>query len=542
MTDIDPTGEESPQSCVGCIFFNDKTMRDFGVTSCAAKWIPLAPLFAMEDEPRLEAIYQERARGCDKFASVDSAPAVDIPDSIDFLKVADQLPAPESMMGRVRTGNCFSCANYVSGDTMAESLGITTAGGCRPMGLIMRNGSSTDMPRVCGTHAAVGPRTPIAEAGPGSWAVDPLLTRAHVYSMKVEAVALGPVKIVEPTTYETDAPVTDEDKALGIRAWRNVWSESGASKKGKGTRVLLPVFDLDFFTEEERAAIPRTGDDELPEQYIDHQGMTYKAAVIWRHLNETPALTGQAGTGKTEFFRYMAWLMCLPFHRISVTGSTEVEDLAGKMHYEPSRGTYFEYGRIPRAWTKPGVICLDEPNVGPPDVWQFIRPLTDNSKQLVLDMNNGERVERHPNAFLGMAMNPSWDVRNSGTTQLADADGSRLMHIFVPMPNEETERKIIARRCLVDGYEIPEDLLDAVIKIAADIRAQSDEDALPITWGVRQQIKVARALRWFDLPTAYRLAAADYLDEEAQVAILDIVKAGNPALASRGRGRKAYDF
>lgn len=229
-------------------------------------------------------------------------------------------------------------------------------------------------------------------------------------------------------------------------------------------------------------------------------------------------------THNTEFFRYMSWLMCLPFERVSITSSSEIDELAGKTAYQEGRGTYFEYGRIPQSWSKPCVIVIDEPNVGPPDVWQFIRPLTDNSKQLVLDMNAGERIDRNENCYMGMAFNPAWDARNIGAEQISDADGSRLMHIFVDYPSEKLEKQIIRERCSVDGYEIEEATLNSIMRIAKQLRALSEDGTLGVTWGLRPQIKVARATRWFDMPQAYRLAAADLLEPEQAELILDTVR------------------
>lgn len=228
-------------------------------------------------------------------------------------------------------------------------------------------------------------------------------------------------------------------------------------------------------------------------------------------------------THNTEFFRYMAWLMGLPFERVSITASSELDDLAGSTHYTPEKGTFFEMGRIPRAWGKPCIQVIDEPNVGSPAVWQFIRPMTDNAKQLVLDMNEGQVVDRHKHSYLGMAMNPAWDFRNVGAEVISDADGSRLMHIFVEFPDEKIEREILRKRCELDGFKISPDQLNKIMAIAADLRALSKEGALPITWGIRPQIKVARALAWFSYAEAYRLAAADYLEPEAQEVILDKV-------------------
>lgn len=229
-------------------------------------------------------------------------------------------------------------------------------------------------------------------------------------------------------------------------------------------------------------------------------------------------------THNTELFRYMAWLMQLPFERISITGESEKDDLAGKFHFENNE-TKFKDGRIVAAWKKPNVVVLDEPNTGPPEVWQFIRPLTDNSKQLINDANEGESVERHQFAFLGMAMNPAWDHRNVGAQVIGDADGSRLMHIFVDMPPEQVERDIIKARCMIDNYEIEDAVLNSIMEIAKSIREMSDNGELPITWGVRNQIKVARATAWFPLERAYALAVLDYLEPETKAMVGEIISA-----------------
>lgn len=323
----------------------------------------------------------------------------------------------------------------------------------------------------------------------------------------------------EPHLYVTDKEVTPEDTAAGIRAWRKVLDPEGTSNF-----THLPIFEHGFFTPIELAKIPRTGDDEHPESYLDHNGAVYKISVAWMELDETPALWGVAGTGKTELLRHMAWLMQLPFERISITGSTELDDLAGKMLFEDGE-TRFQYGRVPLAWSKPSVICLDEPNVGPPDVWQFIRPLTDNSKQLVLDQNKGERMPRHDSAFMGLAMNPAHDAINVGTQVIGDADGSRLLHILMELPPDEVEREILRTRVAFDGWEINDAQLSTIMAIAADIRGLIEVGSLPISWGVRNQIKVARACRWFDLVQAYRLGAADYLEPQAAEELLNVVRA-----------------
>jgi len=409
---------------------------------------------------------------------------------------------------------CNGCAHFVREDVVLEQMGYAS-GLCSAKGKLILGNRMTYEARGCDERslALSGVRTDVdgimmlpEYASDFTLSTDPV--KYHQQMM---------LNMVDPTVYETDKDVTPEQEKSGIRAWRRVVDPATENE------TYLPIYRRDFFNPEEQAKIPATGDDEHPEDYIDHGFYVYKVAVLWCELDETPGVWGQAGTGKTELGRHLAWLMQVPFERISITGSTELDDLAGKMHYAPDKGTYWEDGRLVKAWSKPNVLVVDEPNTGPADVWQFLRPMTDNSKQLVLDQNAGERRPRHDDCYLMLAMNPAWDPKNVGTHVVGDADVNRLMHINIPMPPERLEREIIQKRCAHDDYEIKPDVLDTIMRIAVDIRALCEENTLPITWAVRPQLKVARATKWFDMETCYRMAVADFLDPDAQQQVMEVV-------------------
>lgn len=356
---------------------------------------------------------------------------------------------------------------------------------------------------------------------------DPLLVDAFYKEMSaMERWKESRANFVDPSEYPTDREVEPDEVERGIRAWREIVDDK------TGNSVFMPVYDMHALAmrqpegaERERylqlaKLVPSTGDDEHPENYIDHQGSVYLLCALWYELDETPALWGSPGTGKTEILRHVAWLMQLPFHRISITATTELEELVGQFVLRDNE-TSFVHGRLPRAWRSPGVICLDEPNVGPPEVWQAIRPLTDNSKQFVIDKNGGEVISRHPDSFLGLAMNPPWDTRNVGADVIADADSSRLAHILVDYPPAEIEKEIM-REWANDpgsGWEISDKVLDQISKISTDLRKMAEEGALSISWGVRHNIKVARASRLFSLQDAYRIAAMNFLSPSEQKTI-----------------------
>jgi MoxR-like ATPase len=433
------------------------------------------------------------------------------PDAIGSMPID---PANQEM---VKT--CSMCKNFVRDDAVASELGWTT-GLCAAKGRLILTNRQVFEAKGCvfREYGAIRSSTagihllPVYEE---AFNLETNPIRAYFDSKKY---------FVEPHEWETEKVVTDADRAAGIRAWRRIVDPDGSDKE-----TFLPVYDPEHFDEVERAKIPRTGDDEHPELYIDHFGGTYLAAVAWQELDETPALWGESGTGKTELFRYLAWLMCLPLERVNITAQTEIDDIAGKLRFDPEEGTYFQYGRLPLAWGKPCVLGLDEPNVAEdPAVWHFIRPLTDNSKQMVLDMNTGEKIARNPDCYFGLAMNPAWDPRNVGAMEVSDADVNRLFHVFVELPPPELEREIIKSRVRLDGWEIDNDWLNMLMKIADEIRGLSKEGTIPVSWAIRPQIKVARALRWFEPVMAYRRAVADYLEPEAAAALLDVVRAHVP--------------
>jgi MoxR-like ATPase len=517
---IDP---HAAKSCANCPSFtkpgNESVStfkKSLGVPMCGRFGTVLGKIdqgLGDYDAEASREIQKAKANSCSAYG--EPKPAA--PIAYDLKVAIQDLSITPRGQDETAATTCLNCTNYVTDITVNRETGFM-AGMCRAKGKLILAPRTTAEAIGC-DYAVLGINaktaadlTLLPEYQDGFNYVAP-----HIREMLAKQEAS---MSIDPQVYETDKPPTALDLEEGVRAWRAVFDP----RRPEAQPVYLPIYERSFFDDHEQVKIPATGSDEHPELYVDHDGLVYKVAVLWRELDETPVLWGMAGTGKTELYRHMAWLMQLPFERFSITASTELDDLAGKMHYSPDKGTYFIYGRLPEAWSKPCVICLDEPNTGQPDVWQYIRPLTDNSRQMVLDSNNGERISRNEHAYFGMAMNPAWDPRNVGANTISDADGSRIMHIEIGLPSEEVERRIIADRVALDGWTIDKPRMDALMGIARDLRDLSDEGSLTITWGIRPQIKVARAMRWFDMLTAYRMGAADFLEPEQRQQILDTVK------------------
>lgn len=518
MTALDPHAAKTCASCPSFLQAGPESVSAFkkslGVPMCArfGHVLGIARYGEVDDDESAE-IQKAKASSCSAYGE----PKPPAPTEFALQVTFPDVNVEEREPGQTPATTCTACVNFVSDIIVNKELGFP-AGMCRAKGKLILPPRTNYEAQGCG-FAVLGQNAQsvrdlhlLPEYAPDFSFVPPDIRQMLT---KIEAQ-----RGIDPKVYESDKPVSDTDTADGVRAWRAVHDP----RRPGSPPVFLPIYLPDFFDEHDQEKIPATGSDEHPELYLDHDGLVYKIAVLWRELDETPALWGVAGTGKTELYRHMAWLMQLPFERFSITASTELDDLAGKMHFDPDKGTYFQPGRLVEAWAKPCVICLDEPNTGQPDVWQFLRPLTDNSKQLVLDTNNGERISRNDHCYLGMAMNPAWDPRNVGAATIGDADGSRLMHIEVDLPPAEVETRIIKERVGLDGWELDDERLAAIMGIAADLRALSNEGALTISWGIRSQIKVARSVKWFDLITAYRMATADFLEPEQREQVLDVVK------------------
>lgn len=520
MAVVKPTATGG-KSCASCpSFLADHKQRqtmgsNIGGPICGIKMLPLlAPAQPRDAQSRALAF---NASDCDKFGV-----------EVDF-KVMDSKYAPDLIVGAdsqamlaepddQRNSRCGDCVHYVSSSEMSEHKGWT-ASLCRATGSLMPDDRLPSYAAKCGRFKMrIGPKSRSGNLGYFIFfkQFDSAFGKVDLVSEYRKSLA----NALDPASHPTDREVTVAHKERGIISWRKI-----VDPEGYGAPTYLPVYDINSFPEELRGLVPQTGDDEHPEMYADHNGFLYTIAVMWQELDETPAWWGQGGVGKTEFARYLAWLMQGPFNRLNITSSTDLDDLVGKMRFENGE-TVYQYGRLPSAWKNPGVLLLDEPNTGPPDVWQVLRPLTDNSRMLVLDQNRGERIPRGRDTYLAMAMNPAWDPRNVGTQNIGDADNSRLMHMFFSLPPAALEVEIIQKRVALDGWQLSAQQSKALMGVANDLRGQGE--ALHTTWGIRHQIKAARALKWFTPQVAYRRAVGDSLEPSQLELILTSVNSHFP--------------
>lgn len=511
------TSTGATPSCVNCPAYLAPSKvkltlgKDYGahVPACARHGIPLA---------RTNSAGDEVIESCKAFAGSCANFGEPIPmggrknyHEARIMKSGDpdvliRGVVPEHKREQLRS--CELCINFVDASVVHEELGFDLPL-CAASGRLLFESRFSREPKHC------------MYAEPVFLSDHPRLTTTKSMELRPEygtPVAIGATRrrvVIEPSEYPSDFEVSDEDRAAGIRAWRLIPSQEDPS-----LTVPLPIYDANFFDEDVRAEIPVTGGEGSPELYVDHNNLVYTAAYVWSK-GKTPFLLGHTGVGKTEGLRHIAWLMQLPFVRIGVHKSTEVDHLVGTRILKDGQ-TDWVNGRLTEAWPRQCVLVIDEANMAVNDLWEFLRPLLDDSKQFALDAKDGTIISKHIDNYFAVTGNPAWDMRYVGVQEISPADMSRLSPVWVDFPPEDTERTIIVERCKSDGYDIPADTVRAILAIAKEIRNQGD--ALPIVWGVRNNINVALMTQGFNLMTAYRLAGLNALDPITAETIMNIVK------------------
>ncbi len=257
--------------------------------------------------------------------------------------------------------------------------------------------------------------------------------------------------------------------------------------------IFLPRYDPKSFPEGDRVRIPDSSG------YKDAGHLIYEVAADFDR-GRVPMLWGPSGVGKTYLARHMAYLMRLPFDRIPLGETSEREDVTG--HYElrqTRRGTetFWVQSRLARAFTRPGVVCIDEWNAAPAAVLHVARPILDDSHQLPIDAWDGRVLIKHDNCFLIATGNPDWMPQYAGLMPLSEADSDRLSHIDVTWSPDEVEATILmehATRKNLDRVTAWEATL--AIRTWVDLRAAIKDRGLPITAGTRSLLNFVECLQY----------------------------------------------
>lgn len=497
------TASSNP-SCMNCPNFRHDTSpggRAIGSCSESGKVIFISGVSSIDHLERIAA-------ACPSYGEPSKGPE---PAWFGYVE-----PVNTGAMPREELSSCRGCVNLIATNDPSVPEGLTLCGA---------TGSRIDPETSHQGCAFAKAGIPAAKAQPLNAVItDPLrVTSPEAVAIKVMATAKREASkpTFDPLSYNTDLEVGGEDKGV-ILAWRKMTVGDGS----KAQDVFLPIFDPEGFSESERDAIPTAGDEDRPELYHDGSGLEEAFAVNSWKLDRPMTLVGEPGVGKTEGARYLAWKLQLPFTHLQLSEETLPDEFLGHPGYSAELGTHFVEGFLPQAIQRPALVLSDEINLAQEAIRQVYRSFNSSSGTIYLDGHEDgakRKVRKHPYCMHLMALNPVWDARNLGTREMADADVRRMNFFWLEEPEDKVIMNIILSKLEADGLVVSDEEIMGMMKVRSDIKELARSGALPFSWSIGQDVKVAQLLAFYSPSNAYKRALLDYCHPDAAETVLKAV-------------------
>lgn len=154
--------------------------------------------------------------------------------------------------------------------------------------------------------------------------------------------------------------------------------------------AVLPV--------EGKAAVPTTIDYDVkaPREMCGYFFPQYTQNILTRvKIGRNVLLTGQTGTGKSEFVLKLAKLLKQRVIRVNLSIGTTEGHLVGKFVAKDG-STQFVYGIVPVAMKLGWWLLLDEIDYAQPEHLAVLQPILEGDNLLIVQ-NENEEVKPHPN-------------------------------------------------------------------------------------------------------------------------------------------------
>lgn len=180
-------------------------------------------------------------------------------------------------------------------------------------------------------------------------------------------------------------------------------------------------------------------------------------------------LIGETGVGKTTIIQEEADLAKKTLHRVSLNGSTSIEEIIGKWLAKAGT-TYWQDGILLTAMKNGDWIVFDEINAALPEVLFALHSLLDHDRKVTVPEKDNEVVRPHKNFRFFANMNPTQDY--SGTKDVNMALMSRFAAVLViDVLDNANEMKL-----LVDGFGANPKDAEILVRIAHKLREEKKKD------------------------------------------------------------------
>ena len=115
--------------------------------------------------------------------------------------------------------------------------------------------------------------------------------------------------------------------------------------------------------------------------------------------NEILWLYGDSGCGKSVFWEQVAAYLGMPYTRLNMDGHLTRGDIIGVNRMVPNADRQMEMrfvdGLLPRAMARPGLLLIDEMDLGDPEIMAVLQPVLEGEPLRILE-DHGRIVRPHP--------------------------------------------------------------------------------------------------------------------------------------------------
>ena len=220
-------------------------------------------------------------------------------------------------------------------------------------------------------------------------------------------------------------------------------------------------------------------DDTHPNVPVVDESFRFYAPVLCEALhsiaeNEIMWLYGDSGCGKSEFWAQLAARLNMPFTRMNLDGHLTRSDIVGVNRMLPNEDKQMEMrfveGILPRAMSRPGILLLDEFDLGDPEIMPIFQPILEGNPLTILE-DGGRIVHPHPLFRIAITGNTiglgsANQMYNNAFEQSAATRDRISSFVRMPYMLPDIEKEVVLKR--IPGAD--EEFVTKLIQLANKVR------------------------------------------------------------------------
>lgn len=259
----------------------------------------------------------------------------------------------------------------------------------------------------------------------------------------------------------------------------------------------------------------------IPEFYFDPVMTKAMAWGVSKGLNIY--IEGPTGCGKTELAIQTHAVAKRAIKRVNMNGDVTVANFIGKREVDPTRGTYYSYGSLPKAMKEGMTLLIDEIDYMPPSIAAVLNPVLESKRMLYLPETDETIYAKEGFAVIATGNTSGKGDGNgvyTGTevlnTAMLDRFQVKLTASYLP---DDKELKMLEARFPNADRRIASSL----IKAANEIRASFLSGNMPYTVSTRKLIDILEMIGPFPIEQAVKLTILNWMDKDNQAVVAQIL-------------------